>query len=260
MLPAPSYLSVNHLLAACLRHWYSSRYLQISPLHLEFWLPLSDSSPAVSNAVPGLSPGISHQTCRTAYIPFTPNNSEQRSQLTCYRGCWHVISRCLFRRYRHRTRISSRTYSLRPKGLYNLPAFIIHAASLRQGFPHCGIFLAAASRRSLGRISVPMCPFTLSGRIAIVALVGRYPANQLIARGPFLRRGRSRFLRLPPRRRSYPVLPGISTGYPRPEGASPTRSSPVRHSREGASSFLAVRLACLRRAASVRSEPGSNSP
>ena len=101
MLPAPSYLSVNHLLAACLRHWYSSRYLQISPLHLEFWLPLSDSSPAVSNAVPGLSPGISHQTCRTAYIPFTPNNSEQRSQLTCYRGCWHVISRCLFMTYSH---------------------------------------------------------------------------------------------------------------------------------------------------------------
>ena len=101
LLPAPSYLSVNHLLAACLRHWYSSRYLQISPLHLEFWLPLSDSSPAVSNAVPGLSPGISHQTCRTAYIPFTPNNSEQRSQLTCYRGCWHVISRCLFMTYSH---------------------------------------------------------------------------------------------------------------------------------------------------------------
>ena len=41
---------------------------------------------------------------------------------------------------------------------------------------------------------------------------------------------------------------------------SPTRYSPVRHSRKGASSFLAVRLACLRRAASVRSEPGSNSP
>ena len=177
MLPAPSHLSVSDLLAACLRHWCSSRYLQISPLHLEFRLPLSYSSRAVLNAVPELSPGISHQACTTAYMPFTPNNSEQRSQLTCYRGCWHVISRCLFRRYRHRTRISSRTYSLRPKGLYNLPAFIIHAASLRQGFPHCGIFLAAASRRSLGRISVPMCPFTLSGRIAIVALVGRYPAN-----------------------------------------------------------------------------------
>ena len=177
MLPAPSYLSVNHLLAACLRHWYSSRYLQISPLHLEFWLPLSDSSPAVSNAVPGLSPGISHQTCRTAYIPFTPNNSEQRSQLTCYRGCWHVISRCLFKRYRHRPAIPCRTYSSRLKGFYNLPAFFIHAASLRQTFVHCGIFLAAASRRSLGRISVPMCPITLLGRVTIVALVGRYPTN-----------------------------------------------------------------------------------
>ena len=101
MLPAPSHLSVSNLLAACLRHWCSSRYLQISPLHLEFRLPLSYSSHAVLNAVPELSPGISHQACTTAYMPFTPNNSEQRSQLTCYRGCWHVISRCLFMTYSH---------------------------------------------------------------------------------------------------------------------------------------------------------------
>ena len=169
MLPAPSHLSVSHLLVTCLRHWYSSRYLQISPLHLEFRLPLSYSSFAVLNAVPELSPGISHQACITAYMPFTPNNSEQRSQLTCYRGCWHVISRCLFISYSHHTGIPSRTYSSLIKGFYNLPAFIIHAASLRQGSPHCGIFLAAASRRSLGRISVPMCPFTLSGRIPVIA-------------------------------------------------------------------------------------------
>ena len=156
-------------------------------------MPLSDSSHAVLNAVQELSSCLSHQACKTAYMPFTPNNSEQRSQLTCYRGCWHVISRCLFRRYRHRTRISSRTYSLRPKGLYNLPAFIIHAASLRQGFPHCGIFLAAASRRSLGRISVPMCPITLLGRVTIIALVGRYLTNKLIVRGPFLQRNKSSF-------------------------------------------------------------------
>ena len=125
MLPAPSHLSVSHLLAGCLRHWYSSRYLQISPLHLEFCLPLSDSSSAVSNAVPELSSGISHQTCRTAYMPFTPNNSEQRSQLTCYRGCWHVISRCLFIRYSHqKTFLSSSlflTYKriLQPSGLHH---------------------------------------------------------------------------------------------------------------------------------------------
>ncbi len=191
MLPAPSHLSVSRLPATCLRHWYSSRYLQISPLHLEFWLRFSDSSPVVLNAVHGLSPWISRQACRSAYMPFTPNNSEQRSQLTCYRGCWHVISRCLFVPYRHRTTITCHPYSPGTKGFYNLSAFIIHAASLRQTFVHCGIFLPAASRRSLGRISVPMCPFTLSGRIPIVALVGLYPANWLMGRGPILLRSLS---------------------------------------------------------------------
>ena len=61
--------------------------------------------------------------------------------------------------------------------------FITHAASLHQGFPHCAIFPTAASRRSLGRVSVPMWPVTLSGRLLIVALVGRYLTNQLIRRG-----------------------------------------------------------------------------
>ena len=134
-------------------------------------------------------------------MPFTPNNSEQRSHLTCYRGCWHVISRCLFVSYSHRADIPFHAYSTLTKGLYNLPAFIVHAASLRQGSPHCGIFLAAASRRSLGRISVPMCPSTLLGRITIVALVGRYPANKLIVRGPLSRRSRSSFPRFPLQKR-----------------------------------------------------------
>lgn len=34
-------------------------------------------------------------TYKTAYTPFTPNNSEQRLHLLYYRGCWHRISRCL---------------------------------------------------------------------------------------------------------------------------------------------------------------------
>ena len=177
MLPIPSHLSVSNLLVACLRHWCSSRYLQISPRHLEFRLPLSYSSYAVLNAIQELSPCLSHQACNSAYMPFTPNNSEQRSRLTCYRGCWHVISRLLFKHYRHFTAISCNNPSSCLKELYNLPAFFIHAASLRQTFVHCGIFLAAASRRSLGRISVPMCPFTLLGRITIVALVSLYLTN-----------------------------------------------------------------------------------
>ena len=63
------------------------------------------------------------------------------------------------------------------KGLYNPKAFITHAASLRQAFAHCAIFPTAASRRSLGRVSVPVWPVTLSGRLLIVALVGRHPTN-----------------------------------------------------------------------------------
>ena len=58
--------------------------------------------------------------------------------------------------------------------LYDTNTFFVHAASLHQGFPHCAIFPTAASRRSLDRFSVPMWPFTLSGRLPIVALVGRY--------------------------------------------------------------------------------------
>ncbi len=61
-------------------------------------------------------------------------------------------------------------------------------ALLRQGFPHCAKFPTAASRRSLGRISVPMWPFTLSGRLPIDALVGLYPANKLMGRKLILER------------------------------------------------------------------------
>ena len=55
--------------------------------------------------------------------------------------------------------------------------FILHAALLRQAFAHCAKFPTAASRRSLDRVSVPVWPFALSGRLLIVALVGRYLTN-----------------------------------------------------------------------------------
>ena len=69
------------------------------------------------------------------------------------------------------------------KAVYDADAFVPHAALLRQGCPHCAKFPTAASRRSLGRISVPMWPVNLSVRLLIVALVGRYLTNQLIRRG-----------------------------------------------------------------------------
>ena len=84
--------------------------------------------------------------------------------------------------------VKFRTYSIQNCSsllteVYTPRSFFPHAALLRQPFGHCAIFLTAASRRSLGRISVPVWPFTLSGRLSIVALVGHYPTNKLMGRG-----------------------------------------------------------------------------
>ena len=59
---------------------------------------------------------------------------------------------------------------------------------------------------------------------------------------------------------SYPVLDPVSQAYPEVQGRSPTCYSPVRHSSTQASLGLSVRLACVKHAASVHPEPGSNSP
>ena len=59
---------------------------------------------------------------------------------------------------------------------------------------------------------------------------------------------------------SYPVLDPVSQAYPEVQGRSPTCYSPVRHSCTQASLGLSVRLACVKHAASVHPEPGSNSP
>ena len=59
---------------------------------------------------------------------------------------------------------------------------------------------------------------------------------------------------------SYPVLDPVSQAYPKVQGRSLTCYSPVRHSSTSASTGLSVRLACVKHAASVHPEPGSNSP
>ena len=95
-----SYLSVNTGPVGRLRHWCSSQYLRISPLHWEFRQPLPDSSKIVSKAIPRLSPGLSLLTYQTAYARFTPSKSEQRLPPSYYRGCWHEVSRGFLCRYR----------------------------------------------------------------------------------------------------------------------------------------------------------------
>ncbi len=63
------------------------------------------------------------------------------------------------------------------KELYNPKAFFTHAEWLDQGCPHCPKFPTAASRRSLGRVSVPVWRIILSDPLLIVALVGHYLTN-----------------------------------------------------------------------------------
>ncbi len=89
---------------------------------------------------------------------------------------------CQVRRrwYSHRRLSSPLTVVYDPK------AFVPHAASLGQAFAHCRRFSTAASRRSLGSVSVPVWPIVLSDRLPIVALVGRYPANRLMGHRPLL--------------------------------------------------------------------------
>ena len=74
------------------------------------------------------------------------------------------------------------------KELYNPKAFITHAASLDQAFAHCPKFPIAATRRCRDRVSVPLWLTDLSVQLLVIALVGRYPTNKLISRGPLHRR------------------------------------------------------------------------
>ncbi len=150
--------------------------------------------------------------------------------LTYYRGCWHVIGRGY-----SSVNVISRSFHYLPyssprKELYNLSAFIIHAASLRQACAHCGRFLAAASRRSLGRVSVPVWPYTPSGRLSIVALVGLYPTNKLMDRRLISRQCNCTFHLTTLVIKPYAVLPHVSMSYPPSRGRLPTCYSPVRHS------------------------------
>ena len=143
------------------------------------------------------------------------------------------------------------------KVLYNPKAFFTHAAWLHQGSPHCAIFPTAASRRSLGRVSVPIWPVGLSTRLPVVGTVGLHPAVYLMGRGA-----------IPSRLGFGPGdmrRPGVIRYYPRfPEAIPEEGAGSPRVTQPFATRFPprwgAVRLACVRRAASVHPEPGSNSP
>ena len=100
------------------------------------------------------------------------------------------------------------------KEVYNPQAVFPHAVLLRQAFAHCGKFPTAASRRSLDRVSVPVCLIVLSNQILIVALVSSYLTNKLISRELLSRR-----ININPfHSKAYGVLAVVSNCCPPPKG------------------------------------------
>ena len=100
------------------------------------------------------------------------------------------------------------------KAVYNPKAVFPHAALLRHTFVHCARFTTAASRRSLGRVSVPVWLIVLSDQLSIEALVSFYLTNKLMLRGPIPMRK----LTPPFPLRAHPVLARLSTGCPGHQG------------------------------------------
>ncbi len=144
---------------------------------------------------------------------FMPSDSEQRLRPPSYRGCWHGVSRHFLSLGSARA-LLTHVGSLSVTAVYNPKAVILHAASLHQAFAHCGRFSTAASRRSLGSVSVPVWRIILSDPLPVIALVGRYPTNKLIGRNPLPKQqpkppftiGRMSFLRTI---RYYPPFPVV---------------------------------------------------
>ncbi len=75
-----------------------------------------------------------------------------------------------------------------PTVLYDPKAFITHAAWLDQAVAHCPIFPTAASRRSLGRVSVPVWLIILSDQLSVFAMVSHYLTIKLMEREPLFQR------------------------------------------------------------------------
>ena len=98
----------------------------------------------------------------------------------------------------------------------------------------------------------------LSHRLPVLGLVSRYHTNYLIGRKTLPRHPKT-FSDPSCGGSGYGVLAHLSMGYPPPEVRCLTCYSAVCHYRCGPKPTETVRLACIRRAASVRPEPGSNS-
>ena len=177
-------MSVSCMLVSCLRNRSSVTYLSISPLHITFRLPHLHSRKPVSTAWYGWATRFHRWLNSPPAHPLNPINPDNARILritaaagteladayssdTCNK--WHVTH-----------------FTLEQKKFTIHRTVFLHATWLVQTSVHWPIFLTAASRRSLDRVSVPMWGTSLSGPLMIVGLVGLYPTNYLIISMPNL--------------------------------------------------------------------------
>ena len=110
----------------------------------------------------------------------------------------------------------------------------------------------------MDRVSVPLWGTFLSEPLPIVALVGRHPANQLIGREPIRRRRNFQYNAM-----QHRIPSGISRRFHRLSPGNGHVAHALRTLPPVAAMTLppraAPRLACVKPAASVHPEPGSNS-
>ena len=110
----------------------------------------------------------------------------------------------------------------------------------------------------MDRVSVPLWGTFLSEPLPIVALVGRYPANKLIGREPIRRRRNFQYNAM-----QHRIPSGISRRFHRLSPGNGHVAHALRTLPPVAAMTLppraAPRLACVKPAASVHPEPGSNS-
>ena len=140
---------------------------------------------------------------------------------TYYRGCWHVVSRGFFCRYRH-FRLVPAESGLQPEGLR--PARGVAASGFRPvcKIPHC----------CLPSESGPCLSPTLAGRSLNPATHHRLggPLPRQLANRPRAHPSPSGLSRPPHAGEAeYPVSSTVSRGCPGARGRLPTCYSAVRH-------------------------------
>ena len=97
--------------------------------------------------------------------------------------------------------------------------------------------MTAASRRSLGSVSVPVRGVALSRPLSVVALVSRYLTNKLMEPRPLPKRPRA-FLPMTYVSESHPVLAPLSRGCSELRGRLPGCYAPVCRCRDSLCSSL----------------------